>query len=234
MSTDETDGKLLVLPGGTTEDTAVRIEVGIGRVLVLVDGPAARAAQDLATQADGFGEIDDSNFEAAGAIVAKLAGIEKRLETDRKHIKAPVLALGSAIDQAARDFVHPLAAAKDKLARKVGAHVKRKQEQRDAALAERRAAMSAPPEPATWPGPPTGPARSTVPLAPLPVVPKSPVTPRKVPVLVITDPEAVPVSIAGALIRPIDEAKLKALLKAGVQVPGAHLEEADDVTVRSR
>lgn len=64
------------------------------------------------------------------------------------------------------------------------------------------------------------------PAAPAPApapLPKAAATERMVPRVEYTDRALVPVQVAGRVLRPIDEAAVKALLVAGVEVPGAKL-----------
>lgn len=66
------------------------------------------------------------------------------------------------------------------------------------------------------------------PATPAPVIPAAPkasaIQVRKVPVLVIDDPAAVPVAIGGQELRPIDRAAVKRALDAGLTVPGCRIE----------
>lgn len=61
----------------------------------------------------------------------------------------------------------------------------------------------------------------------------SAVTMRKTKVLIISDAKLIPITVGGVEIRPVDETKLKALLLAGVSVPGACIEERE-VSVMAR
>lgn len=48
-------------------------------------------------------------------LIAIAAGLEKKMEATRKEVKAPVLVLGSTIDETAKTYVTPIAAAKDRV-----------------------------------------------------------------------------------------------------------------------
>lgn len=91
---------------------------------------------------------------------------------------------------------------------------------------------SAPPPPLRAPEP----VAVVVPVRPVhvpePARPAS-VTARKVQRLRILDATLVPVEIGGAMIRPVDERAVLALMKAGVKVPGCEIVEEESVVTRS-
>jgi hypothetical protein len=60
-------------------------------------------------------------------------------------------------------------------------------------------------------------------------VPKSAVRQITRKVLVIDDESAVPLSISGKLLRPVDRKAVEALLRAGVVVPGCRLESETNI-----
>lgn len=75
------------------------------------------------------------------------------------------------------------------------------------------------------------PAPKPAAIAPAPVLPKAAAAVRKVQRVEFTDRALVPVQVAGRVLRPIDEAAVKALLLAGVEVPGAKLETVEQLSV---
>lgn len=71
-----------------------------------------------------------------------------------------------------------------------------------------------------------------VPLRSLPEVPKSSTSRRMVEELVITDIDAIPRVVNDIELFKLDEAAVKRMLKAGIKLPGCHLEKKPQLAVR--
>jgi hypothetical protein len=74
--------------------------------------------------------------------------------------------------------------------------------------------------------------QAVVPLPVVPAVPKSAAGRSMVDELVITDEDAIPRSINGIPLFKRDDAAIKRILKAGIKLPGCHLEKKPQLSVR--
>lgn len=203
--------------------------------------------------------VDDTTAEAADAASGELHRLEKLIDKRHAELKRPIIDLGRAIDGVVKRVVQPVADARRSLNIKIGAHLRKQEEARQAAIraaeeerrrqeeaqrqAEEAARAAAPPpaeddlfggfsEPTEQSKIETErmPAKPALPAIPIPTPAASKaVNLRTIKVLKITDPAAIPMSY-----RDINEARVRKALLDGIAVPGAELVEETDVAQRSR
>ncbi len=185
--------------------------------------------------------IDVESFAACNTAYKQLQHLASTLEAQRKAIKAPVLALCKQIDDAPREYVSNMDDARSKLgavikAFEVAENAKREalrqaaayeakmreQEAYEKAERERQEAIDdAPPDciinvAEYVPIAPVAPAYTPSPI-------KSMVKSKTTYQLVIDDVNLIPVKLGTVRLLVPDEAALKQLLKAGMEIPGCRL-----------
>ncbi len=175
----------------------------------------------------------------AEPLYAKVHAISKAIELRRVALKAPALDYERAIDAAAKDAQSVLKPTLDALGSLIQAQLAREEAERQAehrrALAEAEAKQKAEIAKADMAAAFAGgeddvaavvehlPERVAMPKAPPP--PRSSAIQKRTEyVLVIVDAKLVPIEVAGAVIRPIDEATAKRLMRTGVKIDGLRLD----------
>ncbi|MDE2099485.1 MAG: DUF2800 domain-containing protein [Patescibacteria group bacterium] len=81
--------------------------------IVVISEEAIAKAEDFRTQAEGL-VLDQVSANAMGLLLQDITKFEKQVETNREAIKKPVLELGRAIDEKAKQALLPLREAKAK------------------------------------------------------------------------------------------------------------------------
>lgn len=216
---------------------------------------------------DAITEITDNNRERVDYLLRSVATSEKKLEADRKALKAGPIELGRRIDAACEGLAGRLLRSKRRAAALQDAERQRKlAEQRAAEEAQRRkvaeaqriaderrmqdeAALAELRRQEAEGAPLTleevaivdeleadaAVAReidAIVPLPMVPEIPKSATGRRMVDTLVIDDINAIPRVLNGKELFKLDEAAVKRALKAGIEVPGCHMEKRPELAVR--
>lgn len=239
--------------------TAVTIPNPLPANIVAISETAALQIAAAIEIAQKITAVDASNLAAADTAYSGLKNLEKGLEKDRTAMKAPVLEIGRSIDAAAKKASEPLVAEKDRIGLLIYTFQKSEQEraERERKEAEEKARQEREraeeqerlrqielkkntteaaqisaelghnftPDPVKTPAyvPQTVTFTRTAP-------PKSAaISIRKVKVLVIDNEAQIPLEISGVRLWQLDHAAIERLLKAGATVPGAHLEEQDQI-----
>lgn len=224
--------------------------------------PAEIAGQIVAAIAAVPAVVDETTAEAADAASAELHRLEKLIEKRHETLKRPLIDLRSAIDGVVKRNLQPISEARRSLNGKIGAHLRKQEEARQAAIRaaeeERRrqeeeqrqaeeAARTAS-APAQSPaeddlfGGFTEPADQskveTERLSPKPVVPAAPIPPpaasKAVNLRVV---KVLRINDPAAIPRSfmdINEARVRKALLDGIAVPGAELVEETDVAQKGR
>lgn len=127
--------------------TALVLTHDIAAPLVVFDAATAAEAKAIAKELQAIralGRVDDTTLARADAAVRRGAGLARRIETNRVAVKAPVLALGRAIDAACTEHIDSLDTESRAVATLIDAHQQRKlAEARAAEEAQRRAVEEA-------------------------------------------------------------------------------------------
>lgn len=231
--------------------------------LVAVSAETAQAIDALEAEGRAIAAVTTADeFARADDVLARIVRLCKGVEDERKRLKAPILDLGRALDDAANEAVTVLLGIKADLGRSLltyqQAENRRREEERRrldeqrrqaeeaarlAAFAAEQAAKASATadEPAPW----------DEPAAPAPVVHVPEVLPptldqqlaaaplksssvvRKTARKVeIHDPAQVPDAIAGVPLWVIDTKAVEKLAKGGVQIPGVRLVEIETVAAK--
>jgi hypothetical protein len=126
----------IVALSSETGDLIAALSSETGDLIAAIEARAAILAQ-----------VQDADaYAAADALVGECAKLAKAIEAERKRLKAPIIELGRALDDAAGEAIAPLAAIKAELGRKLLAYeqaenARRAEEARR--VAEARAAAEA-------------------------------------------------------------------------------------------
>jgi hypothetical protein len=127
--------------------SAVLIHNPLPAQIVALSGETGDLIAVIEARAAIIGPVQDADaYAAADALVGECTKLSKAIEAERKRIKAPILDLGRALDDAAGEAIAPLAAIKAELGRKILAYeqaenARRAEEARR--VAEARAAAEA-------------------------------------------------------------------------------------------
>jgi hypothetical protein len=226
-------------------------------VLIAVSDEVQAAVATLDRQAASAlaqGVTDATTMAAADALVAEAIRLDKAIEADRKRLKAPVLALAAALDEAASDARTPLLGIKQDLGRAILAwqqeenrrreEIRRQLEEarcrqeEEAAAARAAAAAAQVEEPAPWDD---APAPVHVPEVIAPTyeqqqaaapIKSSSVVAKRTKRIEITDPAQVPREVAGVPLWIIDAKAVEKLAKAGIAIPGVTVTEVETLAAK--
>ena len=121
----------------------ITIRPQIPEVVVLIDEYKAAEISAALEAAKAITRVGPDNFDEANRATKAIAGLASGLEKSRKEIKAPFLAAGRAIDDAAREHAETLEAAKRRLADLVGAHLEEEERKRREEARRQREALEA-------------------------------------------------------------------------------------------
>jgi hypothetical protein len=250
--------------------TAITIINSLPAELVALSAEAAGNLAQLAVDAAAVVSIDTlPQYQAADLILGRCTLMAREIEAERKRLKAPILDLGRALDDAAGEVLAPLLGIKADLGRRVLAYqtaenarraeeARRVAEERAAAAAEARlqqieadrirkeaeaaalqASMADAPDLAPWEEPVAEivvPERITIVpeyVAPAPPPLKSLAVKRStVRRLVVDDEDLIPDAVSGVALWTRDDAAIKRLMTAGVDVPGCRLVSDDIVAAK--
>lgn len=200
---------------------------------------------------------DVDSLRVADALHKEMRGLQREIETGRKALTAPLDSIKAQAIEAERMGTEPLKLAVEALGARIQDFLREQEKQRQAALraaeeerqrrqaeedaraeearrqAIQQAEIDAPPgeEPAPVSAFVATPKAVSAPYVP-PALKSSAVRKQTDYTLVIEDASLVPVEIAGAVIRPIDESLCKRLLKAGTKIPGLRLDASVGVAAK--
>jgi len=229
--------------------------------LVAVSGEASQAIASLEAEGRAIASVTTADeFARADDVLARIVRLCKGVEDERKRLKAPILDLGRALDDAANEAVTVLLGIKSDLGRSLLAYQqaenRRREEERRrmdeqrrqaeeaarlAAFAAEQAAKAAATadEPAPWDEPAAAPVIVPEVLPPtldqqMAAAPlKSSSVVRKTTRKVeIHDPALVPDAIAGVPLWVIDTKAVEKLAKGGVQIPVVRIIEVETVAAK--
>lgn len=219
---------------------AVSIINPLPATIVALSDKILAEANALAERANATVITDESSYAVANVTYRDMNALAKQVEKERKEIKAPVIALGKQIDEAASLALEPLEGerkalgekiarfqaeenAKREAVRRQAEERARQEEERLRKAAEEAALMDLPPgeEPPVF----EAPVKVAVPVAYTPPALAAAVVTRQVQRVVIDDLEAIPLRGANGvrLWKEPDTKAIEILLKAGVPVPGCKL-----------
>ena len=200
---------------------------------------------DLTIEAAMYHEVNAENYEAANEFYSRLVKVNKQIEAQRKEVKAPITALGKAVDSAVTELTTPLDVEKSTIEKLIATEYRRQQAeilkaQQEQQRKEQEARNAA--EKAANDGDAIGVIQASLKIdeaktesTMLKAASKSiasTVTIAKIKQLVVDDASKIPYSINNVILLTPNEVAIKALLLAGVSVPGCHIEEVD--SIRSR
>jgi len=242
--------------------TAITIINPLPAELIALSAEAAGALARLAVDAAAIVTVETlAQYQVADLLLGRCTAMARDIEAERKRLKAPILDLGRALDDAAGEALAPLLGIKADLGRRVLAYqtaensrraeeARRVAEERAAAAAEARrqqieadrirkeaeaaalqaSMVDAPADLAPWEEPVAAiivPERITIIpeyVAPAPPPLKSSAVKRStVRRLVVDDETLIPDSVSGVALWTRDDAAIKRLMTAGVDVPGCRL-----------
>ena len=203
----------------------------------------------LTTQAHSIASVcDDASMAAADAIVSAANKLDKLIEAERTKAKAPIIALGKAIDEAAGEARTSLTGIKLDLGKAILAYQRAENDRRaaerarleagrqaaikarEAAIAERVQVTA---EAAPWEEPAAPAPLPVIPVQEAPPVLKSSSVVEKVLKRVeIYDADAVPREVAGVRLWKLDEMAVNKLMKAGVPIPGVRIVEVSTLAAK--
>lgn len=184
----------------------VRSTVEPGELVVLDAQVVARAA-DLARRAAALVPRDDESFVAADALNSDCRALSRKIEEERKRVKAPFLEVERAIDAAAKGAREPLEKATRKLSARLVAY------QHERAEKERARRVEAAPAEAVL-------------LPPEEDAPKvASVSERTRYRVEVVDLEKVPAKIGQVRLWTLNEGLVLQLLRDGYEIPGCRLVE---------
>lgn len=206
--------------------------------------------------------VDAATLATADAAYKATHDLEKLVEAERERIKRPVLEIGRKIDAAAKGASEDLYKARVNLGKRIAAfqaaeadRVRREKEaaEREAAAERKRqeeaerlrneerdrkakeaAQISAELGANFEPDPVQAPTYQpkTVVVTTAPPIRSTAVTTKKVNVLVIDDATQIPEEVGGVALWTLNTTAVDRLLRAGLVVPGARLEEREETAAR--
>lgn len=205
------------------------------------DGLRARIAQLVDSSTRAVATTDEEAGRCA-ELIRQMGAAEKVVDDERVKVKAPYLAAGRSVDEAAKSLVGPLTQAKDGVRHTANGYLREKQRREDAerqriaaeaaqrqrAEAERAAAENRAPEPvAAPPPPPAEPARVRSDFGAV-------ASARKVKVATIDDwPKAFKAVKTVPAVQEAVQKAINGLVRAGqVNIPGVTI--TDDVAMSVR
>lgn len=225
--------------------------------LVAVSVETAQAIDALETEGRAITAVTTAeDFQRADDVLLRIVKLCNGVEDERKRLKAPILDLGRALDDAANEAVTTLLGIKADLGRSLLAYQqaenrrreeerRRLEEQRRQAdeakrlAAEQAAKEATADEPAPWDEPAAAPVIVPEVLPPtidqqLAAAPlkSSAVIRKTVRKVEIHQPEMVPREIAGVPLWVIDHKAVERLAKGGVQIPGVRIIEVETVAAK--
>lgn len=231
--------------------------------LVAVSGEASLAIAALEAEGRAIASVTTAeDFQRADDVLARIVKLCKGVEDERKRLKAPILDLGRALDDAANEAVTVLLGIKADLGRSLltyqQAENRRREEERRrldeqrrqaeeaarlAAFAAEQAAKAAATadEPAPWDEPAAPVPGVHVPEVLPPTLDQqlaaaplksSSVVRKTVKKVEIHQPELVPRAIAGVPLWIIDTKAVEKLAKGGVAIPGVRIVEVETVAAK--
>lgn len=127
--------------------TAITVRNELPAEIVALSAETGETINALVVRANGIVQIaSPDTYAAADAVVGECARLAKQIEAERKRLKAPIIDLGRALDDAAGEALAPLVTIKAELGRKLLAYqeaenARRAEEARK--VAEARAAAEA-------------------------------------------------------------------------------------------
>ena len=222
--------------------------------LVAVSAETAAAIAALEAEGKAISAITTADeFARADEVLLRIVKLTKGVEEERKRLKAPILDLGRALDDAANEAVTTLLGIKTDLglsllayqqaenARREAERRKLEEQRRQADEAARLAAFAAAGnDVAPW-DEPRGESPAIVPdvlpptydqqVAAAPIKSSS-VVRKTVRRVEIFDPSLVPDSIAGVALREINTKAVERLAKNGVQIPGVRIIEVETLAAK--
>lgn len=113
------------IKGGAMQTVSVPQELG-GVELTVMGEEAVKRAEDLQAQASRLSVVtNDEMAQDAGDLLGQITKFEKQVDERRAEVKAPVIALGKAIDERAKEALAPLGQAKASLKAALGGYIEK-------------------------------------------------------------------------------------------------------------
>lgn len=218
-----------------TPKAAVTVESTLSLPVVAVSPEVVSKVYDLVERADAIRRIESRNgFELADGVNGEIRKLARELEKNRTEVKAPILELGRAVDEACRGLASSLQDSANRLGREVLRFEKAEREKAEKAERERRekeaelqreadAKAAAEAEVADLfedaPAPEPAPRVELVAPKAAPAPKSKSVSTRRVSTVVVDDFSKIPRAYLVA-----DLPMIKRALSAGTDVPGCHLD----------
>lgn len=208
------------------------IVAGNGKpMLVVFEAQQGAVWQALADRAAGIQVADADGMKAAEALVVELHMASKAVEARSVALKAPLTQLGKAIEQVVAGVADPVDSAKRSFQGKIAAFVRQEQARAEKARQEAEAAARIAREAAEKERARLQAEADAKHAAELAAAQAKAEQLRKVKILEISDPAAVPVSVGGIELRPISPAAVRKALDMGLIVPGASVVDGEEVAM---
>lgn len=237
--------------------SALSIPCNLPATLVVLDEKVLERIEALSHQAYKLAITDPDALRQADALYKQMRGPVKEIESNRKTLTAPLDMVKAAAIEAERSGIEPLTQACADLAKRIADAVaaenakraeaarlaeierQRLQAEENARADAERARLQ---QEAIDNAPPGEPVEEVPVTAALPVAVAAPYVAPALKssaqrnktdwLLVIEDLAKVPCEIGGAVIRPLDEATCKRLMRAGAKIPGLRLDEVKGLAAK--
>lgn len=193
------------------------IEHSISTPVIALTDEIMQSISDTLAAAKEVMSCDDESHEEVVAVRDGCYSLAARIERQRAAVKAPVLELGRAIDDACKDHILDLKDEAKRLNVLLSWYESKKKA--DIELANKAVEEM---------------AKTSGNLSLLQATQKftSHTSTRQDKVVVIDDPKKVPYEVNGVILYDFNLTKIKDLLKVNVEVPGCHLEERGVISTR--